>query len=173
MRIQDVKIENAGTSRDKLLAQIEHYRKHAPFYNEVRDLVITTFGKLDSDSLVDLNIAGIDTVCRYLNIPFRYTVCSRENFPLPVETHPGGWALEISTLLGASEYINPVGGKDLFRPEEFDKRNIALSFLPAPDFTYRCDPYVFENHLSILDVLMWNEPGKTREMMYSTGTISG
>ena len=76
---------------------------------------------------------------------------------IPEAAHPGGWAVEISSVLGATHYINPVGGKQIFVPDEFRERGIELSFLPPPRLEYDCSPYEFIEHLSILDVLMWNE----------------
>lgn len=124
----------------------------------VLELVEESFGRAASDSLTDLNASGIARVCERLGLDLRLDICSRLGLDLPAVEHPGGWALEISTLLGASEYLNPPGGRLLFRPEEFAARNIRLAFTETPDFRYACPPFVFEPRLSMLDVLMWCAP---------------
>ena len=76
------------------------------------------------------------------------------NLPLPEIRHPGQWALEISSLVGAEEYINPPGGKEIFKEQEWNERSIQLRFIDIPHFEYSCKPYCFVENLSILDVLM-------------------
>lgn len=159
-RIQDIRVKDPATARTRILGQLAHYRKRAPHYRSVVEVVERTFDEAASDSLTDMNASGLNSVCRLLGIPFRIEVCSRLGLTLPPVEHPGGWALEVSAALGASEYINPPGGRALFRPEEFAARNIRLSFTQTPDFRYACPPYVFEPQLSILDVLMWCTPGE-------------
>jgi hypothetical protein len=101
-------------------------------------------------------------VCAYLSIPFSPVIASEAAFALPEITHPGQWSLEICSLLGATTYLNTPGGRALFRPEEFARRGIRLGFTGIPHFAYDCKPYVYEPHLSILDVLMWNSPEEVR-----------
>lgn len=106
----------------------------------------------------DVNVRGIALVCEYLGIPFRRLVLSREPLPLPAIQHPGQWALEMAVALGADEYVNPPGGHGLFREDEFRARNVRLTFADLVDFRYPTGSYQFVEHLSILDVLLWNEP---------------
>lgn len=158
LRINEVKIFDSMLCKEKILAQIDHYRKKAPYYRNVFNLVKDTFEELASDSLVELNVLGLKNVCQYLGVTFDFIVLSKEDIELPVITKPGGWALEISTVLGASEYVNPIGGEKLFNHDDFGERGIKLSFLESPDFTYECSQYEFVQNLSIIDVLMWNRP---------------
>ena len=162
-KIHEIRLLNPSASRDKLLGQLAHYKRHAPYWAEVRDMVRDTFDGFSGDSLVQLNTRGLSTVCAYLNIPFSPLVCSTADLHLPPIEHPGQWALEICSALGAAHYINPPGGKELFRPEEFAARNIRLSFTQLRVLTYDCPPYTFEAHLSILDALMWIPPEDLRK----------
>ena len=66
--------------------------------------------------------------------------------------------MEICSLLGATNYINPASGQDIFNSEEFSRRGIALHFAQTTEFAYDTAPYQYEPNLSILDVLMWNPP---------------
>jgi len=77
---------------------------------------------------------------------------------LPEKLRPGGWALEICSLLGATDYVNPASGQDLFDLAEFSRREISLHSAQVKEFVYVVAPYQFEPNLSILDVLMWNPP---------------
>lgn len=65
--------------------------------------------------------------------------------------------LAICAELGASTYINPVGGTTLYDPAAFAKRGIKLQFLQAQPQPYPQFGAPFVPWLSIVDVLMFNE----------------
>lgn len=154
--ISEIRIKDRAAALKRLLGQLDHYRKRAPYFRQVNELVQSAFA-IGSDRLVDLNVSGLAAVCAYLNIDFRYSLCSRKDFDLRDIEHAGQWALKIARLMGAAEYVNPPGGRDIFRQAEWDEASIRLSFTDMPQFAYDCRPYEFVENLSILDVLMWND----------------
>ena len=157
--ICDVTVIDKDAAKQRILSQLQHYRKaRAPFFSPVRELVSRAFDASPGALLRDLNVASLTAVCDYVGIPFHYDIFSQMGVALPPIAGPGDWALEISAALGAREYINPPGGRGLFDRNEFEKRNIALSFTEVADFRYETAPYPYEEALSILDVLMWNSP---------------
>ncbi|ADK85537.1 WbqC-like family protein [Desulfarculus baarsii DSM 2075] len=160
--ISQIRAKDPEAAMRRILGQLGHYRKRAPHYAAVTRIVEDAFATARSDSLTDINAAGLARVCQELGLPFQIEICSELGLNLPPVEHPGGWALEISAALGASEYINPPGGRELFRPEEFAARGVGLGFTQTPDFSYPCPPYAFEPQLSILDVLMWRSPAQIR-----------
>jgi hypothetical protein len=162
MPTSSVRLCDRLKTQNRLIGQLDHYKKHAPYHKQVVQLVERTFDAAPSNSLTDVDVSGLTAVCDYLAIPFRPLIASEAGFSLPEITHPGQWALEICSLLGATSYLNTPGGRALFRPEEFAARDIRLGFTGIPGFVYDCKPYVYEPHLSILDVLMWNSPEEVR-----------
>ena len=160
--ISSVRLHDRVKTRNKILGQLGHYKKHAPYYKQVTAIVECAFDAARSDFLTDINVSGLSAVCDYLSIPFSPIIASEAGFTLPEITHPGQWALEICALIGAKTYLNTPGGQALFRPEEFAARGIRLGFTGMPRLEYDCKPYVYEPHLSILDVLMWNGPEEVR-----------
>lgn len=167
IKIKDAKIKDVDGARRRILGQLDHYRKTAPHFPVVCDLVEKTFGEIATDSLVDLNVIGLRNVCTLLGLRFDYLVCSRDIPSISPVSHAGGWALEISSSLGATHYMNPMGGREIFKASEFRARGIELSILPPPKLIYDCAPYEFVEHLSILDVLMWNKPETVRDALIS------
>lgn len=157
--IYDIRIKDRDAALNRLLGQIDHYRKHAPYFRQVQDLVQKTFMS-PSDRLVDINVAGLRTVCDYLGLNFDADLCSEMDLNLDNIEHSGQWALGIAVQMGASEYINPPGGRSIFNKTEWEDASIRLTFAEMIEFTYDCHPYEFVQNLSILDVLMWNEPQK-------------
>ncbi|MGV8844144.1 MAG: WbqC family protein [Pseudomonas sp.] len=150
---------NHSVALRRILGQLEHYRGKAPFYQKVCELVRCAFASVTSNGIGDLNTQSLKAVCDYLGLAFSWTPHSAMNLQLPPIKHPGQWALEISSQLGARQYINSPGGREIFVASEWQERGIELSFLDLSPFVYCTEPYDLIENLSILDVLMWSEPG--------------
>ena len=116
---------------------------------------------------MQLNVSGLQAVCRYLDIPFNYKICSELNLDLPSDLGPGDWALEISAQMGATTYINPVGGQSLFDPNAFTARQIELQIAHFSALQYLPRGYTFESNLYILDALMWLAPDAIKQGLLS------
>lgn len=156
--IQAATVIDHSSARQRILGQLEHYRGKAPFYSTVCELVSLTFSSVTGPGIGDLSTQSLKTVCEYLRMPFDWTPHSAMDLQLPAINHPGQWALEISSKLGAGRYINAPGGREIFVASEWQERGIELLFLDLSSFAYDTGPYQFVENLSILDVLMWNKP---------------
>ena len=132
--------------------------RRAPYFPAVAKLVDDCFSGLQSNLLRDLNVRSMAVVCDYLGIAFNHENLSEMSLTLPEIKHPGQWALEIASALGADAYLNPPGGRDIFLPHEWEERGIQLGFTDLVSFSYPTGHYQFIEHLSIIDVLMWNSP---------------
>jgi hypothetical protein len=166
------KVLNPVAAGMQILRQLAHYKKHAPYFAEVTDLVERTFANLADESLVTLNTISLMETCTYLDIPFKYDICSRLDLDLPEKMGPGDWAPTIASRLGANKYINPIGGRDIFNPQQFTDLGIELAFLETGHFEYLTPGYKFQPNLSILDVMMWNAPETIREAMISLTIVT-
>jgi hypothetical protein len=161
----DVHVRSASDAHALALGKLSHYARRAPFFVEVLELVDTVFREVADDRLVQLNVAGLRKVCDYLELDFKYRICSELDLDLPPIEGPGDWAPVIAQAVGADAYMNPIGGRHLFDPATFHRRRIGLSFVEMPPFIYDTRPYRFEPHLSIVDVLMWNAPETVRRAL--------
>jgi hypothetical protein len=170
IKTAQARILNFADLAQSILGKLSHYRKNAPFYTSVIRLVEEVFS-VPTDSLVALNVRALDCVCRHLGVRFDYALASDLDLALPEIDHPGGWAPAISRLVGATEYLNPIGGRSLFRQSEFDSAGVALKFLDFRNFVYATSPYRFEQGLSILDVMMWNTPAVIRQAITTHSSI--
>jgi hypothetical protein len=159
IKTSEARVLNLSDAKSSILGKLSHYKKRAPYHDAVIALVQDVFDHhATDDSLVHLNVRALNMVCRYLGIAFPYRICSELDLPLPEKLGAGKWALEICHMLGATHYINPSGGRELFDRASFEQRGISLHFAQTRDFVYNTSPYLFEPNLSILDVLMWNSP---------------
>jgi hypothetical protein len=172
IKIHEARVLNGAATAESILGKLSHYRRKAPYSRQVEQIVKATFAAEGiDDSLASLNVAGLDAVCAYLGIPFQRTICSKMNLPLPDHLGPGEWAPTIASLLGAATYVNPIGGRALFKVEDFEKRGVKLEFLKTESFAYETGRFDFIPNLSILDVLMWNGPEVVREALTAISTV--
>ncbi|NCC94317.1 MAG: hypothetical protein EOM10_13715 [Opitutae bacterium] len=165
-----IRVKEPEASRDKVLRQLEHYRRHAPRYDDAVAVVTEGFARRRSDSLVDVNVACLAAVCEYLGMAFNHALFSEMDLRLPEIDHPGKWALEICRAMGADEYVNAPGGRELFDPKAFRESGIALRFGTIREFVYPTRPYAFTPHLSILDCIMWCTPEEITAFLDEGGT---
>lgn len=167
IKIHEARVADSAAFHQSLRGKLSHYRKRAPHYDAVLGLVDLTFEMATDDSLTALNVSGLSVICAYLDIPFRYRICSGLGLDVPDQMGPGDWAPFIARALGAACYVNPIGGRGLFRPADFTDHGIDLRFARFGDFTYPTPGYDFVPGLSILDVLMWNPPERVRDSAFS------
>lgn len=172
IKIHEAKILNLNAAAESTVGKLSHYRRRAPFFGKVEELVKAAFAACgDDDSLVNLNVKGLDIVCEYLGIPFQRRICSQMSLPFPVEMGAGDWAPEICRLAGATSYLNPISGKALFDGKKFEEIGVSLAFLSMAEFKYDTGPFEFIPHLSIIDVLMWNSPETVRNAIKMCASI--
>lgn len=62
--------------------------------------------------------------------------------------------LQICKKLNGTEYINAIGGQELYSKELFSDNGLKLSFLKTSSIEYNQTSSTFEPNLSIIDVLM-------------------
>lgn len=163
--IKDMVVRNSEDWKEKLVSQLQHYRKIAPFYKNVMNLLdkILFF---DSDSIVDWDVRFISIICDYLGIDFNFEIFSKMNLPIEPVFTADEWALNICKALGnIDEYWNPPGGKVFFDPSKYAVSNIALKFQKVTLTPYSQGRDLFEEGLSIIDVLMFNEIGVINKML--------
>ncbi len=162
--IRNINAKEGDDWKIKILRQIEHYKKKAPYYSQVRQLLIESFNSAELN-VTRLNGHFLKQVFCYLGIDFKIEISSEMNFDYSNVADAGQWALRISEQMGASEYINPPGGVALFDKSKFDKSGIQLGFIQPQLKEYSQQRSIFESGLSIVDILMFNAPEKVREML--------
>jgi hypothetical protein len=140
-------------------------------YQQVVELVRQTIEPAES-SLAALNVRGLQSVCDYLDIPFRYNYLSELDLALGEISEPDDWGLQVSLALGADTYINPPGGASFYDPAKYAAAGVDLVIQESRPLTYQCRGYSFIPYLSVIDVCMWNSPAEIRRFLdgYSAQT---
>lgn len=164
-QINRVEIDMNSDWRERILRQLQHYKKYAPYYNEVILFLEECFSEA-SPNLSETNTITLKKTCQRLGIITPFRVFSQMNLTLEGQVQePGDWALKISLAVGASEYINPSGGAALFDETRFATHNIKLTIQSFTNLVYACKPYPFEPALSIIDVMMWNSCAEIKQYL--------
>lgn len=160
IKTSEAKVLNLAETKQSIIGKLSHYKKNAPYFYAVNKIVKQSFDSASDDSLVGINVSTLKLVCEYLGIPFSYQIASKLSLKYPPDLGPGDWAPFICKMLGATEYLNPAGGRELFEPSVFEELDISLYFAEFSEFKYKTPPYQYEPHLSVLDVMMWNSPAE-------------
>lgn len=140
----------------KLLTTIKYAYNKAPYYEKVYPLIDNLFHTAVNKSIATVATKSIVLVSEYLNIQTNFVNSSTayNNNCLHGEER----VIDICQKEQAAEYINPIGGISLYNKQSFQKNGIQLNFLKT-DFTpYKQFENNFQPGLSIIDVLMFNEP---------------
>lgn len=139
--------------------KLSHYKFHAPYYDDVVNILYCSFENLPDNKLVTLNTRCLVETCKYLGISFHFTLVSDLNIPFPPRMGPGEWAPFISMYVNAESYVNPSSGAHLFNPDSFAACNVDLFYHFYKPIVYEPGrPFFFANNLSVLDVMMWVHP---------------
>ena len=72
--------------------------------------------------------------------------------------------LEICNILQADNYINAIGGKELYSKDDFKNFDITLNFLETELIEYKQYKNDFVPYLSIIDIMMFNK-NEIKEML--------
>lgn len=136
----------------------------APYYAQVIRLLKECFADSEDD-LMRLNARLLRVICKQLGIETPIFMFSEMNLPIaPVQTI-NDLALEISRVVGASEYVNRPGGAELFDETTFSENGVKLTIQSFTNMVYDCSRFKFEPGLSLIDVMMWNSCEKIKHYL--------
>ena len=163
-RIREVRIRNDPDWKGRIFRQLEHYKKKAPFYREITALLD---GALDTSetSIVRLNQRCLKACCDYLGIRRDMEVFSEKGITVDTPENRGEWGLTISRTLGVDEFINPHGGVEMFDLDKYRAAGISVTFTRNNLRPYDQRRQSFEPGLSIVDVLMFNDPAAANALI--------
>lgn len=159
--INEISITKNMVLKNKLIKTIKNAYSKAPYFENVMSIIEPLI--LNNSNIAMLNYNIILAIKKYLNINTEILLSSNieKNNNLKAQDK----VIHIAHILGANEYINAIGGQELYSREDFSKENIKLSFLKTGDIKYTQFRNEFVPNLSIIDVMMFNSPETIREML--------
>jgi hypothetical protein len=163
--ICDIMIRNQDDCKCRIPAQLEHYKKCAPFYKDIIDLLHRVFSKEYRD-ISSINRAAMSAVLLYLGVDYEVDVLSKMEIHVKPHNSPDECCLNICEALGnVTEYWNPPGGKSFYDSGKYARKGLELRFHEVVLTPYNQKRPGFESGLSILDVLMFNSAEDANKML--------
>jgi hypothetical protein len=138
-------------TRHRLLRRIEAAYRSAPRFAEIYPLIEEIMGFGDAD-VAAFNAHLIRRVAAHLGIRAAFVASSeldKDNSLTGADR-----VIEICRRLGATRYINPAGGKELYRAAHFSHAGIELAFLAPSVLGAAGSGPAAPQPLSIIDTLM-------------------
>jgi hypothetical protein len=148
----------------KMLKTFEMAYKKAPYFKDIFPLISEIIMNKERNIAKYVNHSIIE-INHYINIKTEIESSSHKynNMHLKAEEK----IIDICKTEVAGEYINPIGGTELYSVETFLKNNIKLNFLKTIEIKYQQFNNNFIPSLSIIDVLMFNPPKTIDGFLYS------
>ena len=152
--ICDIELLDQPVWREKLLRTLHQAYGRAPRYHAVAGMLerILHYPTTRLDAFL---LNSLREVLDYLPLPTPLVATSRvyDNAALAGQQR----ILDICRREGATRYINPIGGRELYQHAAFAQQGVALHFLQTRQISYSQGRQTHVPWLSIVDVLMYNE----------------
>jgi hypothetical protein len=150
--------------KSKLLRRISASYKKAPYFQEIFPLLETIMNS-EEQNLFRFIQQSILSVCEYTGIETEITISSGINIDHGLRSQDK--VIAICQAMKADDYINPVGGMELYSKEIFLQNDIALHFIRSNEIEYRQFDNEFVPWLSIIDVMMFNSKEEINKQLNS------
>jgi len=145
-----------------LLDQLAGAYRRAPFFAETLPVIEQVVGAAPRNLFEYLH-HSIAAIAAHLEIRTPLVVSS--TVPIDHGLKSEQRVLALCGALGATRYVNSIGGRDLYSTDAFAARGIELRFLQSRTAPYRQFNDTFVANLSIVDVLMFNSRDTVRRML--------
>lgn len=146
--------DNSIRARMYVLRQIKSLYKKAPFFSQNYPLIRRLFIQ-EIDNLFDFIHFSVVELCANLDIKTEILLSS--SLDIDHELKSQDRVIEMCKFLKTDIYVNPLGGKELYDKESFNKEGIDLRFIKSKNIEYTQFDHKFVPWLSIIDLLMFND----------------
>ena len=161
-RLNEIIVSGDIEAKKKNIHALECAYKKAPHFPEVMP-VLEQFLLADYDNLSEYNVASNRLICDFLGIKTEILLFSELDCDRDLRMQYR--IFDVCRVLGGNEYINAIGGTELYDFEEFRENGIELAFLKPDDIMYPQFGGEFVPNLSIIDVMMFNSVPEIQKML--------
>lgn len=155
-------------NKKKLIAQFRNAYAKAPCLKEVMPLLEKIIN-FDDENLFKCIYNSVVKICEYLEIDTKILISSELKIDHDLKAEKK--VLALCKLLGATTYINAIGGIELYDKDEFKSEDVELNFIKSKAVEYKQFKNEFVPWLSIVDVLMFNEKEEVKKMLKKVDLI--
>jgi hypothetical protein len=143
----------ADFNRKKLLNKFKGAYQCAPYFTQTFRLV-EHIVRYEEANLFRFLHYSITKTCEHLGITTEIRVSSDITSDNDLKNQNN--ILALCETIGASTYVNAIGGMKLYSKETFREKGIDLNFIQSKPFEYPQFGDAFVPWLSIIDVMMFN-----------------
>ena len=162
-KINERQYSDAFPIEAKRFLKTLYYTYHnAPYYADTVELIQEILAYNDR-CVSQYNSYSLQKISAYLGIKTKFLQSS--TLKIPSELKAQDRVLWVCNHLGATTYVNSIGGQSLYCKEAFADERLALHFLKVGDISYQQFNSVFVPNLSIIDVMMFNSPQKIGDFL--------
>ena len=161
--VKEIRLNNKPGDLNRTNNLLQTYRR-APYYRDVIALVNETFESSD-ELLASITIESIKRSAAYIGLKCFFVRSSELEYMRDQDAV--GKVISVCKTVGATQYVNLPGGRELYNADVFFRHGVELSFTPNLDLTYPVSGFNFVPNLSIIDVLMWCAPQSIRSYLAS------
>ena len=154
--------ENSYVEKEKIISQIENSYRNAPFFKIMFPKIKTHF-MYNERNIFKFILNSLNQMITFLNIETESIFSS--SLKINHELKRENKVIAICRELDVNNYINPIGGVDLYDKGVFNKNGINLSFIKSRIIHYKQFDNEFIPWLSIIDVMMFNSTKSIQLML--------
>lgn len=147
----------------KLLRTIKERYSKSPQYDIINPLIESIFN-YDDKNLFGFILNALNRIKDFLDIETEIVISS--NIPINHDLKSQDKVIAICKSLKATQYINAIGGLELYEKSKFLENEIELKFIKSRAIEYDQFGKKFVPWLSVLDVLYFNSKVKTKEYLH-------
>lgn len=163
--INEIQLIEFAKWKNNFLKTIQNSYKKAPYFNSVYAWLVNFLGK-EYAKISELSCDSVSFIANLLDMDTKFTKSSAINYTGESDQNGEQKVIAICKLLEAQEYLNPRNGSALYDKQKFSSQNIGLKFIHMQDIFYKqLNGSDFVPNLSILDVLMFNSPQETKQLL--------
>jgi len=155
-------------NRDKLLSQIKGAYRRAPYFEQTFPL-IEQIVRYEDANLFRFLHHSIAKTCEHLDIGTEIRISS--GIAIDHELKGQDKVIALCEAVGATTYVNAIGGMELYSKEIFLARGVELKFIKSKPFEYVQFGAEFVPWLSIIDVMMFNPLSVIRGQLFQCDLI--
>ena len=162
-KINEHEISMSESDKECLLMKVKQAYRKAPYFNDVYELFKDTV-YCDKTNLAEYLKYSNCRIAEFMGITTK--IYSATELKLDHTSRGQERIIDICRSRGMTEYINAIGGKELYDKQIFSEAGIQLRFLKMDDdivYPQGKDPFI--PSLSILDVLMYNSIEETQALL--------
>lgn len=159
-RIDEIELDNSTQWQAKLLDMLRHNYRKMPYFDEFFP-ILTDLLNQNHEQINTLNFEIISSIATLLEIDTEIECGSDKyhtmEFDLLMNEFPiakkDQRIINICRAEKNSNYINPIGGVEIYSKEVFKQEGVNLQFLQTNNIEYQQPTKEFHPYLSIVDML--------------------